>query len=52
MHVAELCVICESLHLPKNAAVHLYIDPSSSSSAELCDSKACHLVDYILIGYS
>lgn len=53
MHVAELYGwICESLHLPKMPALQHYIDPSNSSSTELCDTEACHLVDYILTTYN
>lgn len=55
MHVNELYGwICESLHLPKNAftALQRYIDASNSSSTELCDTEACHLVDYILTTYN
>lgn len=41
--------VCTFLKMP---ALQRYIDPSNSSSTELCDTEACHLVDYILTTYN
>lgn len=41
--------VCTFLKMP---VLQHYIDPSNSSSTELCDTEACHLVDYILTTYN